>query len=115
MASGLSSDVATEPDDGPTPQPKREPEDGAAAPGTRALGIGGIVLRPLWALVHLWRRSIQARVVIGTLALSAVLSLLAGWVLLIRVTDGLLENKRQAAISQTIAGVDSAQSTIDGA
>jgi two-component system, OmpR family, sensor histidine kinase MtrB len=76
---------------------------------------GSIALAPISKLIRLWRRSIQARVVIGTLALSAVLSILAGWILLSRVADGLLESKRQAAISQTAAGVDTAQSAIDGA
>jgi two-component system sensor histidine kinase MtrB len=76
---------------------------------------GSIALTPVSKLIRLWRRSIQARVVLGTLALSAVLSILAGWILLSRVADGLLESKRQAAISQTAAGVDTAQSAIDGA
>jgi two-component system, OmpR family, sensor histidine kinase MtrB len=82
----------------------------------RALARAGhIALAPANKLIELWRRSIQARVVIGTLALSAVLSMLAGWILLSRVADGLLESKRQAAISQTAAGVDTAQSAIDSA
>jgi two-component system sensor histidine kinase MtrB len=76
---------------------------------------GSIALAPARRVIRLWRRSIQARVVIGTLALSAVLSILAGWILLSRVADGLLESKRQAAISQTAAGVDTAQSAIDSA
>jgi two-component system sensor histidine kinase MtrB len=73
------------------------------------------MLAPVRRIVRLWRRSIQARVVIGTLALSAVLSILAGWVLLSQVADGLLDSKRQAAISQTAAGVDTAQSAVDSA
>ena len=77
--------------------------------------IAGWLVRPFGGVVHLWRRSIQARVVIGTLALSAILSILAGWVLLSRVSDGLLESKRQAAISQAAAGTETAQSTLDGA
>src|SRR3954454_7262661 len=76
---------------------------------------GKIALTPASKVIRLWRRSIQARVVIGTLALSAILSILAGWILLSRVADGLLESKRQAAISQTAAGVDTAQSAIDSA
>jgi two-component system sensor histidine kinase MtrB len=77
--------------------------------------VGSIALTPVSKIVRLWQRSIQARVVIGTLTLSAILSILAGWILLSRVADGLLESKRQAAISQTAAGVDTAQSSIDGA
>ncbi|MGI8434463.1 MAG: MtrAB system histidine kinase MtrB [Nocardioidaceae bacterium] len=73
----------------------------------------GTLVRPVRALVHLWRRSIQARVVIGTLSLSAVLAILAGLVLLHRVADGLLASKQQSALSQAAAGVDTAQSTLD--
>ncbi len=40
------------------------------------------LLVPFRKVLELWRRSIQARVVIGTLTLSAVLALLAGWVML---------------------------------
>lgn len=77
--------------------------------------VASPIARPFQSLASLWRRSIQARVVIGTLALSALISVLAGWVLMSRVSDGLLESKRQAAIAQTVAGVDTAQSTLDGA
>lgn len=71
------------------------------------------VTSPVRQLVGLWRRSIQARVVIGTLTLSAVLAILAGWVLLRQVTDGLLDSKRQATLAQASAGIDTAQSELD--
>ena len=74
-----------------------------------------VVAAPLRELVDLWRRSIQARVVIGTLLLSTVLAMLAGWVLLRQVTDGLLDSKRQAALTQAAAGVDTAQSRLEAA
>jgi two-component system, OmpR family, sensor histidine kinase MtrB len=75
----------------------------------RALGSPGL------ELVHIWRRSIQARVVIGTLALSAVLAILAGWVLMSRVTDGLLDSKKQSALSLAAAGIDAAQAKLTAA
>ncbi len=78
-----------------------------------AAGVAHAAVTPVRATAGLWRRSIQARVVIGTLTLSAVLSILAGWMLMNRVTDGLLEGKRQAAISQAVAGVDTARSKLE--
>lgn len=73
------------------------------------------LLSPFRKVLELWRRSIQARVVIGTLALSAVLALLAGWVMLRQVTSGVLDSKREAALSQAAAGFAAAQSRLDSA
>jgi two-component system sensor histidine kinase MtrB len=72
-------------------------------------------LIPLSSLVDVWRRSIQARVVIGTLLLSALLTALAGWILLRQVADGVLESKQQAALTQAAAGTDTAQSELENA
>ncbi|MBA3309721.1 MAG: HAMP domain-containing histidine kinase [Nocardioidaceae bacterium] len=77
------------------------------------IGLLRFLTAPLRKLVYLWRRSIQARVVIGTLTLSAVLAVLAGWVLLRQVTDGLLDSKQQSALTQAAAGVDTAQSRLN--
>ncbi len=63
----------------------------------------------------LWRRSIQARVVVSTLVLSALVVFLVGWVLLRQVTDGLLDSKRTAAISEASAGIRDAQTFLDAA
>jgi two-component system, OmpR family, sensor histidine kinase MtrB len=68
-----------------------------------------------WAVVALWRRSIQARVVIGTLVLSAVVVVLVGWVLLQQISTGLVEGKRVAALSDATAGFESAQQQLDAA
>lgn len=76
-------------------------------------GIAHAVLTPGRELVHLWRRSIQARVVIGTLTLSAVLAILAGVILMRQVAEGLLDSKEQSALTQASAGVDTAQATLD--
>jgi two-component system sensor histidine kinase MtrB len=87
--------------------------------GGRVGDAGVQVLRALAApgveLLRLWRRSIQARVVIGTLALSAVLAILAGWVLMNRVTEGLLDSKKQSALSLAAAGFDAAQAKLTAA
>ncbi len=75
--------------------------------------LGKAAGAPVRKLAGLWRRSIQARVVIGTLALSAVLAIFAGLILLRQVTDGLLDSKLQAALTQASAGFDTAQSELD--
>ncbi|MEJ7706692.1 MAG: MtrAB system histidine kinase MtrB [Nocardioidaceae bacterium] len=74
-----------------------------------------LLYSPVSGVAHLWRRSIQARVVIGTLTLSTVLALLAGWVMLRQVTDGVLDSKSQAALSQAAAGFAAAQARLDSA
>ncbi len=92
-----------------------EPGGGRDRARLLALKVARALGAPLLQLVHLWRRSIQARVVIGTLALSAALSILAGWVLMSRVTDGLLDSKRQSALSLAAAGIDAAQAKLTAA
>ena len=70
---------------------------------------------PLTQLATLWRRSIQARVVLGTLVLSALVVALVGWVLLRQITNGLVEGKRVAAVSEAVAGFENAQQQLDAA
>ena len=85
--------------------------DGGRA-GSTALGQ---VTSGLADVRHLWRRSIQTRVVLGTVVLSTTLAILAGWILLHQVTEALLDSKEQAALSQAAAGVDTAQSKLEAA
>ena len=59
-------------------------------------------------LLHTWRRSLQARVVITTLVLSALVSVLLGVVLLNQIRDGLLEAKTRAALVQLDFGLQHA-------
>jgi two-component system, OmpR family, sensor histidine kinase MtrB len=82
-------------------------------PGLRS--AGRLAASPVRQLASVWRRSIQARVVIGTVVLSTILTLLASWILLRQVTDGLLESKEQAAIAQARSGAITAQAKLDGA
>ena len=111
-----------------TQSPPAEPVPSGAAPRStsepsgasrRGLDMAAAALRipgaPVLAVARLWRRSIQARVVIGTLALSAALAILAGWVLMSRVTDGLLDSKKQSALSLAAAGIDAAQAKLTAA
>jgi two-component system sensor histidine kinase MtrB len=74
-----------------------------------------LLTTPIRELAGLWRRSIQARVVIGTVVLSTVLTMLAGVILLRQVTNGLLDSKEQASIAQARSGAVTAQSKLDGA
>lgn len=50
---------------------------------------------------ELWRRSLQVRVVVSTLALSSAVVFVLGMVLLNQITDRLLSSKQEAAIAQT--------------
>jgi two-component system sensor histidine kinase MtrB len=97
-------------DSGP---PGLDPDVGRAR--RAATGVLRVVGAPFAKPVSLWRRSIQARVVIGTLALSAALAVLSGWVLMSRVTDGLLDSKKQSALSLAAAGIDAAQAKLTAA
>lgn len=55
-------------------------------------------------LVDHWRRSVQTRVVVGTIALSALVVTVTGLWLLGRVTDGLLESQTSSAVAEARAG-----------
>jgi two-component system, OmpR family, sensor histidine kinase MtrB len=70
---------------------------------------------PWRALRSAWRRSVQARVVLTTLLLSTLVVALVGWMLLNQVTAGLVEGKRQAALSEAASGFDAAQDQLDAA
>lgn len=69
---------------------------------------------PLRRAVTFWQRSIQARVVVSTLLLSAVVVTLVGWVLLRQVTDGLVAGKTNAAVAEATRGAYDAQSRLEG-
>ena len=53
-----------------------------------------------------WRRSIQARIVTGTLLMSTVVLILVGWVMMSQVTDGVLESRRPARRRRPLAQLD---------
>ena len=63
----------------------------------------------------IWRRSIQARVVISTLLLSAVVVTLVGWVLLHQVTQGLVESKTASSIAEANRATLDAQNRLTAA
>src|SRR3954469_636666 len=62
-----------------------------------------------------WRRSIQSRVVISTLLLSAVVVSLVGWVLLQQITDGLVESKTDSSVAEASRATADAQRRLSAA
>jgi len=76
-----------------------------AAPVRRA------VARPVTA----WRRSIQSRVVISTLLLSAVVVSLVGWVLLQQITAGLVSGKTHSSVAEATRATADAQGRLSAA
>ncbi len=76
--------------------------------------------QPLWRThpkhwPDIWRRSIQARIVTGTLLMSTVVLLLVGWVMMNQVTDGVLESRRTSAQAEAVAQLASLSNTINAA
>ncbi|HET6699855.1 MAG TPA: two-component sensor histidine kinase, partial [Nocardioidaceae bacterium] len=67
---------------------------------------------PVRRAATIWRRSIQARVVISTLLLSAVVVSLVGWVLLRQVTDGLVSAKTEASVREASRSTQDAQNRL---
>jgi two-component system sensor histidine kinase MtrB len=63
---------------------------------------------------ELWRRSLQVRVVVSTLALSSAVVFVLGMVLQNQITDRLLETKEEAAIAATRDSVAVAQRELQG-
>lgn len=61
------------------------------------------------SLAHLWRRSLQLRVVVSTLSLSLVVIMILGLVLTSQITDRLLEAKLSAATEE----LDRARATVE--
>ena len=59
---------------------------------------------PVRRAATLWRRSIQARVVISTLLLCAVVVTLVGWLLMRQITSGLVDSKVQSSIAEASRG-----------
>ncbi|TCO31919.1 two-component system sensor histidine kinase MtrB [Kribbella orskensis] len=75
---------------------------------------------PLWRThprywPDFWRRSIQARIVTGTLLMSTVVLILVGWVMMSQVTDGVLESRRTSAQQEAVAQLKSLSSSINAA
>ncbi|MET7989918.1 MtrAB system histidine kinase MtrB [Amycolatopsis sp. NPDC005232] len=70
--------------------------------------------RRVVAFNELWRHSLQFRVTISTLALSAAVVFVLGMVLQNQITERLLDTKRRAAVEQTQALADTAARELVG-
>lgn len=73
------------------------------------------ILGPLRRAATFWQRSIQVRVVVSTLLLSAVVVTLVGWVLMRQITDGLVTSKSHSAVADAARGAYDAQVRLEGA
>jgi two-component system sensor histidine kinase MtrB len=74
--------------------------------------------RVRWVLRWLftfWRRSIQLRVVVSTVLLSAIVVTAVGWFLLERTRDGLLEQRVEVAVSEANGEVREAERRLQAA
>ncbi|WP_020577235.1 MtrAB system histidine kinase MtrB [Actinopolymorpha alba] len=81
--------------------------------------IKATIVRPAVRVIRrsvaVWQRSLHLRVVSGTLVLSALVTLFVGWILLRQVTDGVLDAKVAASVSEASAGFRTTQAAIDAA
>jgi len=88
-----------------------------ALQGAQHLNPAGHLLRVLsapWRVArYAWVRSLQARVVMGTLVLCALVTALVGWMLMRQIADGLVEDKRDQSVAQAQAGITDAQQQLD--
>ena len=82
-------------------------------------GVGGVLRRvlsvvvtPVRLAVKVWRRSVQARVVMSTLVLCSIVIGLVGWVLVRQIAEGLVDNRRDASLSVAKEGFSTAQENI---
>jgi two-component system, OmpR family, sensor histidine kinase MtrB len=81
-----------------------------ATPSPAAFVAASAWLRAQWAeFTSLWRRSLQLRVVVSTLALSSAMLLVLGLVLQTQITNGMLRTKIDATIKQATASRDVVQ------
>ncbi|MGJ9413448.1 MtrAB system histidine kinase MtrB [Aeromicrobium sp. CF4.19] len=64
-------------------------------------------------LGRVWRRSLQTRVVVSTLLLSAIVVGLTGWALLTSVAEGLVERRQEAVVAEARSGFAQAQAQLD--
>jgi two-component system sensor histidine kinase MtrB len=67
------------------------------------------------AFGELWRRSLQVRVVVSTLALSSAVVFVLGMVLQNQITERLLSSKQDAATAETVVAVSVADRELQGA
>jgi two-component system sensor histidine kinase MtrB len=74
-----------------------------------------VAVDPFRAVVGLWRRSLQARVLIGTVLLSALVVTLVGWTMTGQITDGLVDTRVDAAVEEAGRSTADVQSSLSAA
>lgn len=103
-------------------------KEAASAVGDRAGTPGGTLARlerslapvAAWfkeagtALGHVWRRSLQLRVIVSTLTLSLIVITILGVVLTSQITDRLLDAKINAAVEEMDRARNSVESQLVG-
>jgi two-component system, OmpR family, sensor histidine kinase MtrB len=80
-----------------------------------ALRVRGATVRGAAQVRYAWRRSLHLRVVITTLVLSALVVSVLGYVLMSRLTTGLLDAKQRSAVDEARAGIVEFQGKLDAA
>jgi len=70
---------------------------------------------PFRGAATFWRRSIQARVVLSTVLLSALVVSLVGWTLLRQITDGLVHDRVREAVAEAGRSSDEVQRSLSSA
>jgi two-component system, OmpR family, sensor histidine kinase MtrB len=80
-----------------------------------ALRVRGATVRGAARVRYTWRRSLHLRVVITTLVLSALVVSVLGYVLMSRLTTGLLDAKQRSAVDEARAGIVEFQGKLDAA
>ena len=70
---------------------------------------------PVRRVATSWRRSIQARVVLSTLLLCAVVVTLVGWLLMRQITTGLVDSKVDSSLAEAAHGTSDAQQKLSAA
>ncbi|MFI5608762.1 MtrAB system histidine kinase MtrB [Amycolatopsis sp. NPDC051903] len=106
-------------DAGPPAGTRSDPKVGRLTAFARATAhlvrrVVAFTRRRVVAFNDLWRHSLQFRVTISTLALSAAVVFVLGMVLQNQITERLLDTKRKAAVEQTQALADTAARELVG-
>lgn len=70
---------------------------------------------PFRRAATIWRRSIQARVVLSTVLLSALVVTFLGWTLTRQITDGLVQDRVESAVAEAGRSADEVQESLSAA
>ncbi|MFL6139057.1 MAG: MtrAB system histidine kinase MtrB [Frankiaceae bacterium] len=97
----------------PAPATRRTSSPSARRPPGAPAGLRGGLARTSAGLADRWYRSLQLRVIVSTLALSALVAALVGLVVMTQVRSGVLRTKQKAATAQTLAGLSTLQRQLD--